>query len=84
MPSRLVNLDVSSELLEPDNVIEGKKSLLEILRSDFDTLIFSLSAFNSGLFWYASLNAWDKLIAKALEVKNIKLKILIFFSFVIF
>ena len=50
VPSRLVNLEVSSELLEPDNVIEGKKSLLEILRSDFDTLIFSLSAFNSGLF----------------------------------
>ena len=56
---------VSSLLLEPEIVKLGKNSLFEILKSSSETFKFSLSAFNSGLFLYASNRASYKDIACA-------------------
>ena len=46
VPVLSVSFPVSSLLLEVETVTVGKNSLLDIFKSSFETLIFSLSAFN--------------------------------------
>ena len=59
-PFLSVSFSVCSWLFDPERVTEGKNSLLDIFRSSLETLIFSLSAFSSGLLLYACSSASDK------------------------